>query len=285
MVSKPAVIAQALLDELGIKRTLDVRALASALGVAIEEADVESFDGALVRVKGTTEGVIAVRQTIREEGRKNFTIAHELGHLLLPGHDESSVCLRSDVETWDSGLPKQEIEANEFAGELLMPTRLLTNLLSGRTPSFELVDSLVREFATSLTATAYRLAQVTGYACAVVWSEGGITKWSRRSDEFEHWIGLRQRLDSRTLAADCFRGKNVPASQETVPASAWLEDDVPEDARIIEQTRCMPSYSGALTLLWLPEPVSSRTIREEDGLEELNPDDFGLGRRNWPRKR
>lgn len=137
----------------------------------------------------------------------------------------------------------------------------------------------------SLTATAYRLVQATGYACAVVWSKGGITKWSRRSDEFGHWIGLRQRLDSRTFAADCFRGKKVPASQETVPASAWLEDDVPEDARIIEQTRCMPSYSGALTLLWLPEPVSSRTIHEEDGLEELNPDDFGLGRRNWPRKR
>ena len=285
MLSKPALFAQALLEELGIDTTPDIRAVASALGVGIEETDVASFDGALVRVKGTTEGLIAVRQTIREEEKKNFTIAHELGHLLLPGHEDSSVCLRSDVETWDSGLPKQEIEANEFAGELLMPTRLLTGLLSGRTPSFELIDSLARGFSTSLTATAYRLVQVTGYACAVVWSEGGIKKWSRRSDEFEHWIGLRERLDSRTFAADCFRGQNVPDGQESVPASAWLEGDIPEDERIIEQTRCMPSYAGALTLLWLPEPLSSRGTSEQDGLEELNPDDFGLGRRNWPRKR
>src|SRR5947209_1730904 len=132
MLTRPALIAQALLEELALEGAPDVRAVAGALGVGIEEADVESFDGALVRVKGSTEGLIAVRQTIREGGKKNFTIAHELGHLLLPGHDESTVCLQTEVETWDSGLPKQELEANEFAGELLMQTHLLARLVSGR---------------------------------------------------------------------------------------------------------------------------------------------------------
>src|SRR5688500_17466121 len=120
MPSRPALVAQALLEELGLTGTPDIRDVARAPGVGIEEADVDRFDGALVRVKGSTEGLIAIRETIRETGKKNFTIAHELGHLLLPGHDESTVCLQTDVETWESGLPKQEIEANEFAGELLM---------------------------------------------------------------------------------------------------------------------------------------------------------------------
>lgn len=285
MPTKPALIAQALLDELGVDGIPDVRAVARALDVGVEETDVDSFDGALVRIKGSTEGLIAVRQTIREVGKKNFTIAHELGHLLLPGHDESTVCLQTDVEAWDSGLPKQELEANEFAGELLVPTRLLMKLLVNGKPSFDFIESLAQKFSTSLTATAYRFVEITGHACALVWSERGTAKWFARSEEFGHWIRLRERLDTRTLAADCFGGQGAPNTQESVSASAWLDGTVPDDARILEHTRCMPSYSGALTLLWLPEPFSSRVQGDDDGLSELNPEDFGLGRKRWPGKR
>lgn len=285
MPTKPALIAQALLEELGVDGIPDVRAIASALDVGIEEADVESFDGALVRVKGSAEGLIAVRQTILEIGKKNFTIAHELGHLLLPGHDESTVCLQSDVETWDSKLPKQELEANEFAGELLVPTQLLVGLIASGKPSFEVVESLAQKFSTSLTATAYRFVEVTGHACALVWSERGTAKWFARSEEFRHWIRLRERLDNRTLASDCFGGKRAHNAQEIVSASAWLEGSVPQDAHILEQTRCMPSYSGALTLLWLPEPFSSNSRDADDDLAELDPEDFGLRRKKWPGKR
>jgi Zn-dependent peptidase ImmA (M78 family) len=284
MLNKPALFAQALLEELGIKGTPDVCSVAGALGVEIEEADVESFDGALVRVKGSTKGFIAVRKTIRENGKKNFTIAHELGHLLLPGHDDSTVCLHSDVETWESGLPSHEIEANEFAGELLMPTQLMARLLSGREPSFESIEALANECATSLTATAYRFAQVTDYACAVVWSQEGTARWFKRSEEFRHWIRLREQLDARTLAADCFRGEKIPVNQESVSASAWIDGRVPDDARVHEQTRCMGSYSGALTLLWIPEPFESDREYEET-LKELDPDDFGLRRKKWPGRR
>ena len=285
MPSNPALVAQALLEELGLEGVVDVRAVASALGVGIEEADVDSFDGALVRVKGSTEGLIAIRQTIRESGKKNFTIAHELGHLLLPGHDESTVCLQTEVETWDTGLPKQEVEANEFAGELLMPTAALAKLLSGHKPSFELVEFLARECSASLTATAYRLVEVTGHACAVVWSERGRTKWFRRSDEFEHWVRVREQLDPRTFAADCFRGEKLPDSPESVPASAWLDGRVPDDAQVLEETRCMPSYSGALTLLWLPKPLDPGSQHDDEGLAELAPEDFGLRRKAWLQKR
>ena len=284
-MARPALIAQALLDELGIKGAPDIRTVANLLGVEIEEAEVDGFDGALVRLKGSTQGMIAVRQTIRETGKKNFTIAHELGHLLLPGHDESIVCMQTDVETWHSGLSKQELEANEFAGELLMPTAVLTGLLSDWKPSFDLVEALASRFSTSLTATAYRCVEVTGHACALVWSEAGATKWFKRSEEFKHWVRLRERLDSRTLASDCFGTKSVPAAQERVAAAAWLDGTIPEDALVLEHTRCMSSYEGALTLLWLQRPFVADSKREEDALEELDPKEFGMGRQKWPTKR
>jgi hypothetical protein len=190
------------------------------------------------------------------------------------------------VEAWDSGLPKQELEANEFAGELLIPTQLLLKLLSNGKPSFDLIESLARKFSTSLTAAAYRFVEATGHACALVWSERRTAKWFVRSEEFGHWIRLRERLDDRTLAADCFGSQRTPDSQESVSASAWLEGTVPEDAHILEQTRCMPSYSGALTLLWLPEPLSRGPRNgDEEQLAELDPEDFGLRRKKWPEKR
>lgn len=284
MPTKPSLIAQALLEELNVDGVPDVRAVASALAVGIEEADV-SFDGALVRIKGSTEGLIAVRQSIREVGRKNFTIAHELGHLLLPGHDESTVCMQTDVETWETGLPRQELEANEFAGELLLPTRIVSSLFSREKPSFELIESVAQKFSTSLTATAYRFVELTGHACALVWSERGAAKWFARSAEFVHWIRLRERLDARTLAADCFANQHASDGQERVSASAWLQGHVPDDAQLLEQTRCMPSYSGALTLLWLPEPFTNDSATDGEMLEELSPEDFGLRRKKWPGKR
>jgi len=283
MGASPALIAQALLDELGIEGAPDVRAVASGLGIEIEEADVDSFDGALVRVKGSAEGLIAVRQTIKEVGKKNFTIAHELGHLLLPGHDESTVCLQSDVETWHSGLSKQEIEANEFAGELLMPTAVLGGLLKEWKPSLDLVETLAKRFSTSLTATAYRCVEVTTHACALVWSEAGAPRWFKRSREFDRWVRLREELDRRTLASGCFRAEPVPASPERVAAAAWLDGSIPEGAQVLEHTRCIPSYAAALTLLWLRRPIESG--REEDeALAELDPDEFGLRRKKWPGK-
>jgi hypothetical protein len=234
----------------------------------------------LVRIKGSTEGFIAVRETIREVGKKNFTIAHELGHLLLPGHDESTVCLQGDVEAWDVGLSKQELEANEFAGELLLPTRLIQKLLSTDKPSFELIESLATRFSTSLTATAYRFAEATSHACAVVWSERGSTKWFVRSEEFRHWIQMHQSLDRRTLAVECFSSEGAPRSQEKVSASAWLVGDIPEGAMVVEHTRCMPSYGGALTLLWLPEPFATNRDGDEM-LEELGTHEFGVRRKRW----
>jgi IrrE N-terminal-like domain len=279
MLSRPALVAQALLEELGVEGVPNVRSVATVLGVGIEEADIDSFDGALVRLKGSTEGLIAIRQTIRENGKKNFTIAHELGHLLLPGHEESTVCVQADVETWESGLSTHELEANEFAGELLMPTRVLEGLLRGQKPSFDLIESLAREFSTSLTATACRFVEMTSYACAVVWSERGWARWFKRSEEFEQWVRIRERLDSRTLAADCFRGDAVPSAHESVPASAWLNGSVTGDSRILEATRCMPSYAGALTLLWLPEPLATDSS-DQPGLEELATDPWRM-RNRW----
>jgi hypothetical protein len=112
-----------------------------------------------------------------------------------------------------------------------------------------------------------------------------VTRWFRRSEEFNHWVRLRERLDQRTLAFECFAGKGASERAAVVPADAWLDGRLLEDARVVENTRCMPSYAGALTLLWLPKAIDAGRPRQDEDLAELDPEEFGFRRKRWPCKR
>lgn len=281
MSISPAAYAIALLDRLGISDVPDVRDVATKLSVGIEEREIESFDGALVRIKGSAVGVIALRRSIREAGRKNFTIAHEIGHLILPGHDDSTVCRAEQVESWARGLSAKELEANQFAAELLMPTAVVTKLIGTREPSFAPCETVAATFGTSLTAATYKFIELSSYPCAVVWSSAGEVRWFKSSRDFSAWVRIRERVDARTFAHDAFEGTELPNRPEPVAADAWLDGRFDRDATVFEQSRAMPNYNGVLTLLWLkdnPEPI------DDEGLESLDPTEFGLGRKNWPGK-
>ena len=283
MSRDPALYAAALLERLKVSGAPDVLSIATALGVDVAEKDVVSFDGALVRIPDSPIGIIAVRSSIREDGRKRFTIAHELGHLLLPGHESSTVCGADRIENWAQDLPDKEVEANRFAGELLVPSALALKMLGTPKPSFAVIDEIVRIFRTSLTASAYRFSELTPHAVAIVWSSRGVIRWFKRSAEFTFWIRIRESLDERTLAHDLFRQRNVPSEGATVPASAWLDGSFVPDDTLVEQSRPIPSCDGVLTLLWLPAALTVE-VREDELLEELKPSDFTTHRSRWPGK-
>ncbi len=98
--------------------------------------------------------------------RQDFTIAHELGHLLL--HDQQdplhvdhkfSARLRSDVSS--QGTDEGEMEANHFAAELLMPHEFiaadLAQVHAVDLCDEELLPALARKYCVSVQALQYRL--------------------------------------------------------------------------------------------------------------------------------
>lgn len=280
---EPEIYARALLERVTIAGVPDVRAIASSLRVPVHEKALERCDGMLVRVKGTARGVIAVKNSMREETRKRFTIAHELGHLLMPGHDDYGICSTEVIESWAKDLRDKEREANAFAAELLMPLSLVTQLVVAAEPSFAPIERLAATFHTSLTASGYRFAAVTPHSVALVWSQSGQVRWAKRSEEFREWLRLREAVDPRTCAADLFRGKHVAQGLQQVPADAWLESAA-TDATLLEESRLLPAYSAVLTVLWAREPLSERDEADEL-LSPLNPDEFSIRRTRWPTKR
>lgn len=99
------------------------------------------------------------------KSRQRFTIAHELGHLELHQPTEFFVDHRFLVRRRD-GLSSQavnheEIEANGFAAELLMPSLMLEKDLAGFDVDYEdeeLTRWLADRYKVSLQAMAIRLS-------------------------------------------------------------------------------------------------------------------------------
>lgn len=100
--------------------------------------------------------------------RQRFTIAHELGHLTLHRDaieervhvDKTFQVLMRNTNS-ASGTERIEIEANQFASELLMPLRLLDPLL-GRydIDDDEPLQRLAHMFRVSKQALEYRIRNI-----------------------------------------------------------------------------------------------------------------------------
>jgi len=111
-------------------------------------------------------GVIGVN-ALHHPNRQRFTMAHELGHHILhwreidgTAHvDKGFAILLRDTEA-SQGTNRIEIEANNFASELLMPTQLLEPLVDEKgfdLDDVELLQALAKRFKVSLSALQFRL--------------------------------------------------------------------------------------------------------------------------------
>jgi IrrE N-terminal-like domain len=277
--------ARLLLERLQIRGIPDVLQIAGELRLKVKEEDLDGCEGLLIRPKGVARGIIAIKKSIRSESRKRFTIAHEIGHFVLLGHDEAgSICGQKDIESWKDRSNPKEREANDFAAELLIPTVVVKANLSRTTPSLSAVESVANECAASLSASAWKYCDLTSEQCAIVWSEHRKVSWSRRSPEFPFFIGKGQSIEQASYASNCFNGEKVPAAPEPVPADAWIDSfNLKEGSVIYEESRLLPSYDSVLTLLWIKENIEKKSDYQEEDNPSMDPNEFTVYRKEWPK--
>jgi len=286
MMKKPDPVvttALAFLKRFGADCGRSLEAVLPQIGLTLHFRDAESYEGALLRIKGVPLGYVVLSDRNREESRRRFTLAHELGHYLLPTQQElTQPCIKGLVECWDETVPAAEAEANGFAAEILMPRVKIQPFLQ-QSPTFAHVESIAAACGTSLTASAYRLASVTTFRMAMVWSESGRVRWYKSSEEFFRWV-RKGELSRETFAYDAFRGEDVPEALESVPARAWLfETGLKPDARILEHSVLLRRFDAVLTILVIPEQIEDWS--DADRRLELDPKEFTHGRSRWPGKR
>jgi Zn-dependent peptidase ImmA (M78 family) len=278
------VVTDSFLGRFGLDAGRRLPDVARAIGLDVVYRQVESYEGALLRIKGVPRGCVVINSGIREESRQRFTLAHEIGHFVLPDQqDLSAPCARESIENWEEELKRPELDANRFAAEILMPRPLLEAYLRSE-PSFESLRSIASLCGTSLTASGFQLMALTSFRASLVWSKKGRVRWCKSSEDFVRWV-KKGELSEGTFASDCFKGKRVPDRLEPVPASAWLfEKGLKEDAKIWEHSLPLPSYSAVLTVLVMREIVEAWNDAP-DSLDGLDPREFTLERRRWPTKR
>lgn len=227
---------------------IDLSTIAWRVGrLRIESGDLGTSEGRLVASgKG---GVIRVRQDIQPEGRRRFTIAHEIGHFCLHGPTQALDSLKN-MRTWTKG--SKETEANIFAGELLMPERLFRPRVVKSQPSLAFVDQLAKEFSTSNLAAAVHFVQHTPEPCALVVSKSNEVSWVRQSVGFE-WPLRRDTLHPYSGASEINHGTSgdTKGMVET-PAGAWISNIDPDGRDSIqEDSRKVEPFGIVITLLWV----------------------------------
>jgi len=249
----PAADLARLVTERYVKTTpVDLADLCKNLGLRIVEVEAGGFDGALVRSKSQQKGMVAVKSRMREASRKRFTIAHEIGHFVIPHHRLlRNVCQEKKIDSFDARLDRPEIEANEFASELLLPSAVLASRFNLKELSLSAVSKVAEDFQTSLTATVRRYLSLTDLPCAMAWSDGGHARWCVRSESFWFFLPLPELPASGSQASRLFCGEAAPADFTSVPSSAWLERQGAERVSILlEHSVFLRNYDAVLTLLW-----------------------------------
>jgi Zn-dependent peptidase ImmA (M78 family) len=137
---------------------VDVVSVARNLGVAIVEAADLSVDG---YVGLTKEGQLVIRyRRANQDSRNRFTIAHEIGHLVIARVTGVPITERKSRTGFDS----EEKLANRLAAEILMPEFVLRNNLRRSSPRWGIVHKLRELFGVSASALLRRATEVSGIA-------------------------------------------------------------------------------------------------------------------------
>lgn len=161
-------IARELLDQYEVSDPpVPVERLAKAEGIRLVLKDLEGdISGFLLR-QDDGSPVIGVNSH-HPRVRQRFTVAHELGHYLLGAEDSLHIDrkfelkLRSNLSS--QGVDSDEMEANLFAAELLMPGFLLNHDLEDAQP-FDISDEseirrLARKYGVSSQALMIRISSL-----------------------------------------------------------------------------------------------------------------------------
>lgn len=226
--------------------------IAMARGVYVTEGRLDGAEARLLR--SGQRGLVRVKADLLELGRKRFAVAHELGHWEMHGERSPlALCTGEDIAAYGGTAP--EIEANAFAGELLMPTLLVRPHCDGVTPRLDAIRAVAQEFRTTLTAAAVRFVEECRETCVVVFSVGRKVKWWRASERSRIWIEPGWDLDQRSSAWDGKESRHM----EDVAAPAWfLDSPAGVRRRVMEQSVRLGRYNTVLTLLWVTDDEDER---------------------------
>ena len=210
---------------------------------------------------GSGEWGIVYNESIRSPGRRNFTLAHELGHYLL--HRQTNPngleCTNRNMADWDEGRNKIEGEANTFASYLLMPLDDFREQIKGRVIDIDVMTDLADRYAVSLTAAILKWMTITDKRAMIVVGKEGFIDWAWSSEPLlKSGVFYRARQTVTEMPAASLAAQEVDWDTgrhgHLHPAGVWLGSEPVHEMTVFSPRNDQMTIS----LLLYPDRAPSR---------------------------
>lgn len=177
-------IARKILLKHNITKPSNIDALALKYAeVLYRKIPIENVDGISLNLKLPGKKPVIIVNSLCKNARSKFTLAHELGHVIIPWHIGTIVdniyqtSVHSQIQYFI-----QEQEANSFAAEILMPARWMEQLITEKIDLAELHNLIKNQADVSAQAAAIRILNFMPKNVFYVATENSIVVHSSRSN-------------------------------------------------------------------------------------------------------
>lgn len=226
--------------------------------VSIEELHTEGFEAALLTDTLKVNGGILVKAGVSPE-RRRFSIAHELGHFLIPTHlpppGGQFLCSAADLQALTRNeqdrRARMEVEANQFAALLLIPPPALRAELRRRVLDLAQIMKLAKDFEVSREAMARACVESTQSAAAIiVVRKGTIQRMYRRDGRFPFIeAGRGQRVPNGSAFHDVALPPGSMTQMDECEPEVWLSDRSARGVDLLEEQVLFQQNDYAMILL------------------------------------
>jgi Zn-dependent peptidase ImmA (M78 family) len=250
----PRIKANALLNEFKIKdlRGVDIEDLIAIRGIFFEEEDMSSCQANIISTRNYSK--ISISSNINKYQRR-FALAHELGHHTMHrgnGYRYYKDSEKDFVKYHQKG--DQEVEANEFAAELLMPRNKFVDFTSNSKFGVELILETAKYFESSITSTSIKYADFGNDPVAMVYTSNGKIKWKRINESFPFtFIQSNLPVPAYSSVNDYFKNGIKSYSPITIDAFNWFYADFAiekfPNSKLTEEIFYIDSLNAAIVYL------------------------------------
>lgn len=201
--------------DLNIEESIDIEDLIRKMNIRLVTTELEDGILGASKVEGLKR-LIVISSKVYNEEQKRFTLAHELGHILI--HRGTHYFSKEDFATIYTNKQKED-EADKFAVELLLPSKVIRRIIKENDISFELIKEVAQKYQTSLTATAIRMAELTNENIILIYHKNNIIKWWHKSNGEIFFCERYEGIDLVRIEQE----KDIPL--RNVDLNLWLSED------------------------------------------------------------
>lgn len=259
-MSKAIVAVKRIYEECGITdpMQLPIEVIINSKNIIIKEEVIEGAEGRIL-IKGNS-GIITINSSIDLPAKKRFILAHELGHFELHKHLKSGFSDNDETlnHSYQNNFQTEEIEANEFAAEFLMPTDLFYKECMGKTFNHKVIEHIANRFQVSKTAAILKFVKPNNgnHPVFVVCCQDNKMKWFKKSDDWLYYSLFSRGLPppNGTVANEVFE-KGIAYYGEEGTQQIWKSDwfrirDEERDTKFYEYCLYVPSFNYMISVIW-----------------------------------